>query len=96
MKFRDIKTLSLNCRDSARLLSEAHERRLSGFERLGLRIHLATCNACSRFRRQMDLIHDAVARIDSTPVIAADVAKLSPEAKETLRRNLIRESGQQP
>lgn len=79
--------LSVNCRESARLQSEALDRRLPLRHRLGLRIHLLLCKWCRRYGRQISLLHSAVhqhneAAVESIP------QKLSDSARERIRRNL--------
>ena len=56
-----MKFLSLTCAESARLLSDAHESPLPLTARTGLRLHLALCRQCRRYRRQLELIHAALA-----------------------------------
>jgi len=44
------------------LLSQAQERALGPYERFKLRIHLAVCDGCGNFLRQLDFIRTAVRR----------------------------------
>jgi len=53
------------CKHAHRLLSERIDRPLNPFERLRLRLHLAVCDACSRFDRQLDLLGAAIRRLGS-------------------------------
>jgi hypothetical protein len=46
----------LNCKQASHLLSEAQDRKLDLRERLPLRLHLAMCEGCSNFRKQMDFL----------------------------------------
>lgn len=50
----------LSCKESSRLLSQALERKLTGRERLALRIHLLFCDMCKTFARQLQHIQQAV------------------------------------
>lgn len=50
----------LDCKHASRLVSQSMDRRLSLRERLGLRLHLLLCDACSRFSTQMALLQQAV------------------------------------
>jgi hypothetical protein len=52
----------MTCKQAHRLLSQAQDRRLSWGERLGLRLHLLLCDACRRFSRQIDVLHQAMRR----------------------------------
>ncbi|MCB1932059.1 MAG: zf-HC2 domain-containing protein [Candidatus Accumulibacter sp.] len=49
----------LTCREVTQLLSEGQDRKLTVAERVRLRIHLAMCQGCARFRKQMDFLHQA-------------------------------------
>ncbi len=53
------------CKHAHRLLSERMDRPLSTGERWRLRLHLAICDVCSRFDRQLSLLSAAVRRIGS-------------------------------
>ncbi|HEX5478078.1 MAG TPA: zf-HC2 domain-containing protein, partial [Burkholderiales bacterium] len=50
----------LNCKETTRLLSQGLDRRLGLGERIALRIHLAICDGCSAFARQMKFLRKAV------------------------------------
>lgn len=53
----------LSCKDASRLISQSLDRRLTWYERFGLRVHLMICDVCSRFRKQVKLIRAAVQRM---------------------------------
>lgn len=46
----------LACKQATRLASAALDRKLSLSEQIQLRLHLAICNGCRNFTRQIDLI----------------------------------------
>jgi len=52
----------LSCKDVSKLLSQARERPLGLWERLGLELHLLMCNGCTNFRKQLDFIGTAMRR----------------------------------
>lgn len=52
----------LSCKDVSKLLSQARERRLGLWERLGLELHLMMCDGCTRLRKQLDFISTAMRR----------------------------------
>jgi predicted anti-sigma-YlaC factor YlaD len=58
MKFK------LTCKEAHRLVSEELDRNLSAAERIRLKMHLFTCNACRNFNGQMDLIRRAMRKLD--------------------------------
>ena len=53
----------LSCKEVTRLVSQGLDRRLGFGERLRLRIHLAICDGCANFRRQMLFLRKAMARL---------------------------------
>lgn len=52
----------INCKQATRLVLEAEDRRLGWLDRLRLRLHLAICEACPRFVRQVGVMRVAVDR----------------------------------
>jgi hypothetical protein len=55
-----IRALSPNCKESIRLQSDALDRRLGLFPRIGLRVHLALCVWCSRYGKQIKFLRSTV------------------------------------
>lgn len=55
----------LNCKETTRLLSQGLDRRLGLGERIALRLHLAICNGCSAFSRQIRFLREAVRLLGS-------------------------------
>jgi len=53
----------MKCREAARLLSQAMDARLPLWQRAGLRVHLAICDACSSFARQLSQLRGAARRL---------------------------------
>jgi hypothetical protein len=53
--------LMKNCKETSALVTQSLDRRLNWRERLGMRIHLAVCENCTRFARQMRLIREWLA-----------------------------------
>ncbi|MFZ5567083.1 MAG: zf-HC2 domain-containing protein [Pseudomonadota bacterium] len=49
----------LSCKEVNRLLSEAQDRPLALRERLPLRLHLAMCQGCRNFEKQLDFLRQA-------------------------------------
>jgi hypothetical protein len=52
----------INCRQAARMMSDAQERPLSLRDRIKLRLHLHWCLACSRYEHQVAFIRNALRR----------------------------------
>jgi len=55
--------MMIDCREAARLVSRAMDERLPLWQRLRLRLHLALCDACSNFSRQVRLLRRGIARL---------------------------------
>ena len=53
----------LTCKEASRLVSQGLDRRLGPFERLRLRLHLALCDGCANFKKQMDFLRKALSRL---------------------------------
>ena len=53
----------LSCKEATRLVCQGLDRRLGFGERLALRLHLAICDGCSNFRKQVAFLRKAMARL---------------------------------
>jgi len=49
----------LSCKNVTHLLSESQDRKLALAERLQLKIHLAMCEGCTRYKQQIGFIRRA-------------------------------------
>ena len=54
--------LRRTCKEVAALLVAREDRELPVVDRVALRLHLAACEACPRFERQLDLMRQAFGR----------------------------------
>jgi hypothetical protein len=63
----------LSCREATRLVSQGLDRRLGLGERVALRLHLALCDGCTHFKRQMDFLRRALRGLPP-PDASEDVA----------------------
>lgn len=55
--------MRLTCKQATELVSQGLDRKLTGWERLKLKLHLAICDACSRFVRQTAFMRRALKRL---------------------------------
>jgi len=55
--------MMISCKEASRLLSQAMDQHLPLWQRARLRLHLAICDACANFSRQLKLLRRAVARL---------------------------------
>lgn len=50
----------LTCKETARLVSERLDRKLTAWQRINLRMHLMMCGACSAYRRQIETLNRVI------------------------------------
>lgn len=50
----------ISCREVSRLVSLAEDTRLTGWQRVRVRLHLSVCAACARFERQLRFLRTAM------------------------------------
>jgi len=55
--------MMLTCKEATRLVSQGLDRKLRFGERLMLRLHLAICDGCTNFSRQVASLRKAVSRL---------------------------------
>ncbi len=53
----------MNCKEVSRLVSQGLDRRLGFAARVRLRMHLAICEGCANFSRQMAFLRKAMAKL---------------------------------
>jgi len=53
----------LSCKEVSRLVSQGLDRRLGWLERARLRLHLAICDGCTNFKKQMQFLRKALSRL---------------------------------
>ena len=58
-----MKATMLSCKEASRLVSQGLDRRLGLFERFRLRLHLAICDGCTNFKKQMDFLRKALSKL---------------------------------
>jgi hypothetical protein len=55
--------LKITCLEASRLLSQSMDTPLPLWQRARLRLHLALCDACTNFSRQLRFLRRAVGRL---------------------------------
>ncbi len=73
-----------DCKTITPTLSESIDRKLSRKERIIVRLHLFTCEACVRYLEQIRLLHDLVHDHQSEQAISS----LNETAKERMKAAL--------
>lgn len=87
-----LRALLPTCEDSARLQSEALDRRLSRLERLGLRLHLLICKLCRNYSRQLRLLRKTLSNPASRELVEPQVS-LSKDTRQRMVDLLRKEAG---
>jgi len=85
------------CKLATRLASDALERRLSFFERLRLRLHLAMCDPCRTCKNEMKLLHEVLKQLQGKS--GPDQSTLSDKDRDAIRlalQTFCKESAEQP
>ena len=55
--------MMLSCKQVSRIVSQGLDRDLGFTERVRLRVHLAICDGCTNFSRQMAFLRKAMAKL---------------------------------
>lgn len=77
----------LSCKETTLLVSQGLDRKLSWSERLSVRLHLFVCEACARFKHQIEFLRAAVRR-GAQQLDEASTQQLSSPARERIRAKL--------
>ncbi|SRR6266567_953224 len=84
---RGVAALSPDCKQAARMQSDAVDRKLPFFQWLGLRLHLVLCKWCRRYGKQIRFLRDA-AHEHPEEMAKPLPHKMSDEARERIKRRL--------
>jgi hypothetical protein len=79
--------ISPSCKDATRLQSESMDRKLSGWEQMGLTLHLLLCKWCRRYRQQLGFLRSAAHQCDEHQVTRRPEG-LSAEARERIKQKI--------
>jgi len=55
--------LMMSCKEVSKLISQGQDRKLGFGERVALRMHLAICEGCGNFERQLRVLREAVRQL---------------------------------
>jgi hypothetical protein len=84
---RGLTLLSPTCKEATRLQSSAMDRKLSLFEKIGLRLHLLLCAWCRRYGTQLKFLRSTAHQCEEHENSELPQT-LSPEARERIRQKL--------
>ena len=78
-----------NCKKVTRMVSESLDRKLPLHQRMGIRVHLFMCKFCSRYRKQLLLLREAMRLKERYVEDKGSPITLPPEARERIKRSFI-------
>ena len=81
--------LSQSCAEATRLLSESQDAPLPFAARIGLRLHLAICRHCRRYKRQLQVMRSVLGGY------AENLPELPPLPEE-FRQQVVRKLNEAP
>jgi len=58
--------MMMTCKEVSHLVSQGLDRKLGFAERVALRLHLAICDGCTNFNKQMAFLRRAMQRLDAS------------------------------
>jgi predicted anti-sigma-YlaC factor YlaD len=82
----------LMCREAARLITVSYQRPLRWREQMSLRVHLAICDACRNFKKQMNLLTEAARRFALQQEPFTEL-HLAADARQRIRTLLAAQRG---
>lgn len=77
----------LKCKQASQLISQGLDKKLSGRERFGLKMHLLMCRYCRRFSQQLHKLNVVISSMKKNIENDEDI-KLSPEAKDRIVKSI--------
>ena len=77
------------CKEVSRMISDSMDRKLPLHHRVMIRIHLAMCKHCSRFRRQLLLIRETCRHLTQPFEVIDPAITLPSAARERINAALI-------
>lgn len=87
----------LTCKEASHLASKAMDAKLTWRERLGLSLHIAMCDLCRRYVRDMKKLRAMMIKIGkSGEAMLPPSVKLSEQSRERIRQRLSLLVGNDP
>ncbi len=76
------------CKDISHLISRSMDQKLPLRIRIGIKFHLMMCHLCLRYKKQLELIHKAISKLDTDKEEHFPVTQLPDQTKEKIKMNL--------
>ena len=80
------------CSEVTKLISKSMDQDLPFMQKVGVRIHLAMCRYCSRYKRQLELMRKFIKEAIDAEIVPAPPLTLSPQARERMKQRLLGQS----
>lgn len=77
-----------SCNDISKKVSESFDRSLPLHQRMMIRMHLMVCRYCSRFKKQLVIIREAIRSEDENTAGMGGEFTLSSDARDRIKRSL--------
>jgi hypothetical protein len=81
-----MKAFKMTCKDVSPLISESQDHSLSFLSRMRLNIHLALCNLCQIYQKQLETICQLTRSLGKEESKAFEEKSLKPEVKEKIQK----------
>jgi predicted anti-sigma-YlaC factor YlaD len=78
----------LNCQDTAQLLSDSMDRKLSLYARFRIHAHLRICRLCQAYQQQLHLLRDLLRKSPAELIDSED--SIPPGLSAEAKRRIIR------
>ena len=76
------------CKEIVPILSQSQDRKLTLREKIMLKLHLAACNPCVRYLKQINSLSDAFHQSDEKILQTVPTSKLSDAARDRIKNTL--------
>ena len=78
--------LFLSCFKATELIEKKHSFKLTGGEKLKLRLHKLICDACVKYEKQSILIEKSISNMQKREPVSTDFKKLKVRISQNLER----------
>ncbi len=86
MKNCILKKFKLTCEDTSPLISESMDHRVPFLKRMRLKIHLAMCEVCMYYKKQLETIRILAQNLGREDTGLSPDVELKPDTKEKLKK----------
>ena len=76
------------CKDVSHLISKSMDQKLPLRIRLGVKFHLMMCDVCLRYKKQLELISNAISKIETERENNTPSAHLPDKVKKIIKKNM--------